>query len=291
MRVVVAPDKFKGSLSAPEAARAMARGVLAADPDAEVDLRPRWPTAARGRSRPWSPRRAARSATSRSPARSASRSARRSACSATARRPSSRWRPRRAWCSSRATVATPRGPRPGGPASCLLAAIDAGRQRVILGIGGSATNDGGAGLGQALGYRLLDADGRDLEPGGGALDRLDRIDAVGARPAARRRRDRRSPATSTTRSAARAGPRPCTAPRRGPTPAMIAELDRNLAHFAAVVERDLGIADPRPSRRGCRRGTRRRARRLRGGPARTGHRARDRAPSTSPSGSEAPTSA
>ncbi len=57
-----------------------------------------------------------------------------------------------------------------GTGELLLAAIAAGARRVIVGIGGSATNDGGAGLGQALGFRLLDADGHDLEPGGGNLE-------------------------------------------------------------------------------------------------------------------------
>ena len=49
-------------------------------------------------------------------------------------------------------------------------------KRCLVGIGGSATNDGGAGLGQALGFRLLDTHGRELGPGGGELDRLDRIE-------------------------------------------------------------------------------------------------------------------
>ena len=78
-----------------------------------------------------------------------------------------------------------------GTGELLLAAIDAGARRVILGIGGSATNDGGAGLGQALGFRLLDAEGRELGPGGGELGRLARIDASGRASATRRGRDRR----------------------------------------------------------------------------------------------------
>ncbi len=60
-----------------------------------------------------------------------------------------------------------------GTGELLLAAIAAGARRVIVGIGGSATNDGGAGMGQALGYRLLDADGRELEPGGGQPGRTE----------------------------------------------------------------------------------------------------------------------
>ena len=67
-----------------------------------------------------------------------------------------------------------------GTGELLLAALAAGARRVIIGIGGSATNDGGAGLGQALGFRLLDAQERELEPGGGELGRLARIDPSGA---------------------------------------------------------------------------------------------------------------
>jgi len=59
----------------------------------------------------------------------------------------------------------------------LGATLKAGVSDVIAGIGGSATNDGGAGMAQALGYRLLDSSGLDLERGGAALIRLSRIDA------------------------------------------------------------------------------------------------------------------
>src|SRR2546427_12126638 len=61
----------------------------------------------------------------------------------------------------------------------LDAARRAGGETVIAGIGGSATNGGGAGMAQALGYRLLDATGSDLPRGGAALLRLERIDSAG----------------------------------------------------------------------------------------------------------------
>lgn len=63
-----------------------------------------------------------------------------------------------------------------GVGELILAALDAGARRFIIGIGGSATNDGGAGLAQALGVRLLDAQGESIGPGGGALATLARID-------------------------------------------------------------------------------------------------------------------
>ena len=63
-----------------------------------------------------------------------------------------------------------------GTGELFRAALDAGYRRFIVGIGGSATNDGGAGLAQALGISLLDADGDELPRGGAALARIDRVD-------------------------------------------------------------------------------------------------------------------
>ena len=69
-----------------------------------------------------------------------------------------------------------------GVGQLILRALDAGYRHLIIGIGGSATNDGGAGMAQALGAKLLGADGNELARGGGALTELDRIDVSGARP-------------------------------------------------------------------------------------------------------------
>ena len=126
----------------------------------------------------------------------------------------------------------------------LDAARRRGAKRIIAGIGGSATNDGGAGMGQALGYRLLDESGGDLPAGGAALARLARIDAAAVDPAWRDIRvsvacDVTNPLT---------GPEGATrvyGPQKGADESMMAELDAALAHFARVVERDLGrqVAD------------------------------------------------
>ena len=110
-----------------------------------------------------------------------------------------------------------------------------------IGIGGSATNDGGAGLGQSLGFRLLDDHGRDLEPGGGSLGRLARIDPSGRR----RELDGVEIAVACDVTNPLCGPTGASAvygPQKGASPAMVETLDRNLAHFAAIVERDLGVA-------------------------------------------------
>ncbi|HVT69305.1 MAG TPA: glycerate kinase [Trebonia sp.] len=69
-----------------------------------------------------------------------------------------------------------------GVGELILAAIDAGASRIVLGLGGVATNDGGAGLVQALGGRLLDDAGQELPPGGGALAQLKTVDLSGLRP-------------------------------------------------------------------------------------------------------------
>ena len=126
----------------------------------------------------------------------------------------------------------------------LQAARAPGTVEFIVGIGGSATNDGGAGMAQALGYRLLDVDDRDLPRGGAALARLERIDASGFEswaPAVKVRVacDVTNPLTGPQGASAVYGP------QKGADEAAVRELDAALARFADVVERDLGkrVAD------------------------------------------------
>ena len=69
-----------------------------------------------------------------------------------------------------------------GTGELLLAAAARGCSKAIVGIGGSATNDGGAGLAQAVGIRLLDADGQELPPGGGGFGALHAVDVSGLNP-------------------------------------------------------------------------------------------------------------
>ena len=168
------------------------------------------------------------------------------------------------------TVATTRG-----TGELMLAAIADGARRLIVGIGGSATNDGGAGLGQALGYRLLDEDGRELGPGGGELNRLARIDASGRR----RELDGIAVAVACDVTNPLCGPRGASAvygPQKGATPAMVEVLDANLAHFAAIVERDLGVSIRDLPGSGRRRRAGRRPGRLRRRPAGAGDQPRHR---------------
>ncbi len=240
MRVVIAPDKFKGSLSASMAAEAMALGVARAAPSAEID---RVPMADGGEGTVAalvaSTGGMLREATVHGPmgepisARYGLLGDGRTAAIEMA--------------SASGLVLVPAGHRnpmvatTRGTGELMLAAIADGATRLIVGIGGSATNDGGAGLGQALGYRLLDEDGRELGPGGGELNRLARIDASGRR----RELDGIAVAVACDVTNPLCGPRGASAvygPQKGATPAMVAVLDANLAHFAAIVERDLGVA-------------------------------------------------
>jgi glycerate kinase len=115
----------------------------------------------------------------------------------------------------------------------------AGVRQIIAGIGGSATNDGGAGMAQALGYRLLDAAGHDLSRGGAALARLDRIDPAGFDPRwhdvkVKVASDVTNPLTGPLGASAVYGP------QKGASPEAVRELDAALARLAAVIEKDLG---------------------------------------------------
>jgi glycerate kinase len=246
MKVVVAPDKFKGSLTAPEAARAMARGVAAAAAAAGVDIEIDLAPMADGGEGTVEALVAATAGTFhevgvRGPLGEP-------VCARFGMLGDGRTAVLEMAAASGLVLLMPPGGRDRrdpwrattrGTGELLLAAIDSGADRVIVGIGGSATNDGGAGLGQALGYRLLDASGHDLEPGGGPLAALDRIDPAGRDP----RLDGVSVAVACDVDNPLCGPRGASAvygPQKGADPAMVAELDRHLDHFARIVARDLG---------------------------------------------------
>jgi glycerate kinase len=128
-----------------------------------------------------------------------------------------------------------------GVGELLRAALDAGCTRILIGIGGSATNDGGAGMAQALGARLLDANESDLPPGGAALSQWARIDVSGvdarlAQTQVRVASDVTNPLTGPEGASAVYGP------QKGATPEMVAELDAALSHYAVILKRDLGAA-------------------------------------------------
>lgn len=126
-----------------------------------------------------------------------------------------------------------------GTGELILSALDLGVEHIIIGIGGSATNDGGAGMIQALGGRLLDENGNDIGAGGGALSDIVSLDLTELDQRLKRAKievacDVDNPLT---------GPRGASAifgPQKGATPEMIQVLDQNLTHFADVVEASLG---------------------------------------------------
>ncbi|WP_286784626.1 MULTISPECIES: glycerate kinase [Pseudomonas] len=126
-----------------------------------------------------------------------------------------------------------------GTGELIRAALDAGARRIILGLGGSATNDGGSGLLRALGVRFLDAEGHDLEEGGAALARLDRIylDGLDARLA------QVQVEVAADVDNPLCGPRGASAvfgPQKGATAQHVQELDAALRRFGAVAARALG---------------------------------------------------
>ncbi len=126
-----------------------------------------------------------------------------------------------------------------GVGQLIRAALDHGARRFVIGVGGSATNDGGAGMLQALGVRLLDARGEDLAPGGGALSDLDRIDVSGLDP----RLAECAIEVACDVDNPLVGPRGASAvfgPQKGATPEMARILDANLAHYARLIERTFG---------------------------------------------------
>ncbi|MFB5166219.1 glycerate kinase [Parageobacillus toebii] len=126
-----------------------------------------------------------------------------------------------------------------GTGELILAALDKGAEHIIIGIGGSATNDGGAGMIQALGGRLLDRHGKEIGPGGGSLSELADIDLSELDQRLKHVKievacDVDNPLTGPKGASAIFGP------QKGATPEMVATLDNNLKHYADVIERVLG---------------------------------------------------
>jgi glycerate kinase len=127
-----------------------------------------------------------------------------------------------------------------GTGELILAALDQGCRHLILGLGGSATNDGGAGMLQALGARLSDSDGLPIGAGGGALAQLASIDLSSLDPRLAECRidvacDVDNPLLGEHGATAVFGR------QKGTTAATALQLEANLSHYADVIERDLGV--------------------------------------------------
>lgn len=126
-----------------------------------------------------------------------------------------------------------------GTGELIREALNAGCRRLIVGIGGSATNDGGAGMAQALGVKLLDASGNAIPPGALGLELLERIDMSTLDP----RVKETDIQVACDVDNPLCGPRGASAvygPQKGATPEMVPRLDAALARLATVIARDLG---------------------------------------------------
>lgn len=242
MRILLAPDSFKGSLGAPQVCEALRRGVLRACPDAVIEMVPladggegtteALVTATGGWLEP---------------------------VEATGPLVAGPRAPGRiGWLGDGSTAVlemacvsglplvpedlrNPLHTTSYGTGELIRAALDRGARHLILGIGGSATNDLGAGMAQALGVRFLDARGEAIHTPlcGGQLHRVAAIDLSGLHPALASTRievacDVDNPLL---------GPRGCSAvygPQKGATEAIIAELEAGLEHLIGLIEEQLG---------------------------------------------------
>jgi glycerate kinase len=127
-----------------------------------------------------------------------------------------------------------------GTGLLIKAALDAGFMHLIIGIGGSATNDGGAGMAMALGFGLFDQDGLPLDFGGGSLNKLHSIDCTNVHPLLGKAKiivasDVRNPFLGSS------GATYVYGPQKGATPEMIEILENNMVHFSNILHQELQI--------------------------------------------------
>ena len=239
MRIVIAPQSFKGSVSGPVAAKAIEEGVLRVCPKADTELVPvadggdgtldALVDATQGRT--FSSR----------------------VSGPTRRRVRARWGVmgdgktaviEMAQASGLALLPykdrNPRHTTTYGTGQLIKRAIDQGYRRIIVGMGGSATNDGGAGMAWALGARFYDENGRPLPPGGAALLRLSAIDVSGLHPALKQTEiiaasDVENPLCGPEGASAVYGP------QKGAGAQAVRLLDKALQRYASVIQESLGI--------------------------------------------------
>jgi glycerate kinase len=237
MKIVIAPDSFKESLSAPEVARAIAAGVHHAAPEAHLIS---IPMADGGEGTVEAVLAATQGEKRMTPAHDA-----------LGRPLHAAW----AWLADQtaviemATTGAVELRRPAerdamrassfGGCEVIKAALSQGAKRIVLGLGGSATNDGGAGMLQALGLRLLAAQGHDLAPGGGALGQLVSVEASKLDP----RLTQLEVIIASDVDNPLCGPQGASAtfgPQKGASPEQVLELDHALTHFAMCCAQLLG---------------------------------------------------
>jgi glycerate kinase len=238
MKIVIAPDSYKGSLTAKEACAAMKRGALKAVPDAEVITVPM-------------------SDGGEGTARSLVDSLGGAIVECEVKNPLGAPVTASYGLLGDGTAVIEMAEASGltligkeqrnpmaattyGTGELIKDALGRGCRNFILAIGGSATNDGGAGMAQALGFSLLDGTGRQISFGGAGLAEIDRIDKGSADSRIGESRftvacDVDNPLCGEN------GASNVFGPQKGATPEMIRILDKNLEHYAAVIERDMGV--------------------------------------------------
>ena len=232
MRIVVAPDSYKGSLSALKVAAAMERGILAIFPDAQVCKVPiadggegtveALVTATNGKIIPQDVTGPLGDTVS--------------ACWGILGDGQTAVIEMASASGITLLPAEKRNPLISttfGTGELFRAALDQGIRKFIIGIGGSATNDGGTGMAQALGVKFLDQSGEELPPGGAALINLTRIDLSGMDPRLTQANilvacDVDNPLCGTRGASAVYGP------QKGATPEMVVQLDQALRHFSQI---------------------------------------------------------
>jgi glycerate kinase len=236
VRIVVAPDKFKGSLTAVQAAAAIGAGLRRSCPDAEVVLLPVADggdgTVDAAVTSGYDRRTTRVSGPTGEPVDADFALRGDSAVLELAEASGLRRLP--------GGVRAPLTAGTHGTGQLVRAALDAGARRIVLGLGGSASTDGGAGMACALGVRLLDAQGRDLPPGGAALLHLHTVDVTGlasglAGASVVLATDVDNPLLGVRGAAAVYGP------QKGATPQDVERLEAALTRYAMVLERDLGV--------------------------------------------------
>ena len=243
MKIVIAPQAFKGNLSAKEAARAIARGVALVDPAIEYTLAP----VADGGD----------GTVDVLVGNTGGRIFTAEVTGPLGEEVTARWGVmgdgktaviEMALVSGLALVPPrrrdPRITTSYGTGQLIRQALQHGYRRILVGLGGSATNDGGAGMAQALGARFLDEGGRELPLGGSALSRLASIDSLSlqlglAEAEVIAATDVNNPLCGPT------GASEVYGPQKGATPTIVKELDQAMRVYADVLERSVGkqVAD------------------------------------------------
>lgn len=237
MRVLIVPDSFKGSVTAAEAASAIQRGISAVCPEWETEILP-----------------VADGGEGTVAALSAAAGGRVERCKVQ----DPLGRPVEAtfavlpdgWAVVEMAQASglpllsekernPEQTSTYGTGQLIAAALDMGCRKILLGIGGSATNDGGAGMAEALGVRFLDKAGRRLSPGGAALAELDVIDLSGLDP----RLNETEVVAACDVTNPLCGPQGASwiyGPQKGADTAMAARLDAAMEHYGKLLRQAVG---------------------------------------------------